>query len=717
MTAASSASSWLRPAIMALLAAAGPAAAEMRPTLNLLGVTGLIDVPSATQQPDGYLSISSGHFGPISRTTLSFQIAPRLSGSFRYVAVRQWSALFCPPDCTGGNEFPTYYDRNFDLSYRLLDESQYLPAIMVGLQDFAGTGLDSAEYLVASKKLGDNIRVTAGLGWGRLASYNPIASFGTRPPIDFGQGGMFNLDQFFRGDVAPFGGIEWQINDKWGVKAEYSSDAYVEEAGFRGTFERRSPLNFGVEYQRSDTMRLGAYYMYGSEIGFALHYVLNPAQRPAGGMRVSAPEPVLPRPDRAADPDAWSPEWITQEGAGGILVENLSKHLKRSGIQVESLSYTGDTAQVRFRNPKNDAEAQAIGRVARAMSQVLPASVEVFELVPVVNGVAASMVTLHRTDIETLEFAPDNGDALRARTEISAAAAPLPNLTLNPEAYPQFKWSLGPYARLRLFNPGAPVVGDLGLRLAGSYEISPGIVFAGAVTQKLVGNLDSALADEPSALPPVRTSAQFYDAYGTSAIESLTAAWYSRLGKDLYGRVTAGYLERMFGGISTEVLWRPVNRHWALGAELNYAAQRNPDQGFNFDYYNYSVLTGHVSGYFDLGKGYHAQIDVGRYLAGDVGTTLSLSREFENGWKIGAFATLTNVSPEDFGEGSFDKGIKLEIPISWFTGAPTRASRPFILRPIQRDGGARLEVDGRLYDLLHSYDQSGIDAQWGRVWK
>ena len=69
-----------------------------------------------------------------------------------------------------------------------------------------------------------------------------------------------------------------------------------------------------------------------------------------------------------------------------------------------------------------------------------------------------------------------------------------------------------------------------------------------------------------------------------------------------------------------------------------------------------------------------AQVDAGRYLAGDWGATFALDRRFANGWKIGAFFTLTNVSAARFGEGSFDKGIRMTIPLSWITGKPARSA-------------------------------------------
>lgn len=697
------------------------AVAQDNPSLNLYGTTGLIDMPSAEPQKDGFLSFSLSYFGPIRRNTLSFQITPRLSGSFRYMGVQDWAANCGAPgnECDLAiNDYPTYYDRAFDLRYLIVEEGRYLPAVTIGFQDFIGTGLQSAEYIVATKNITPRVKVTAGLGWGRLGTNNPIgAPFGSRPPVAGGDSLLVNTAQWFKGNVAPFGGIEWQINDKWGVKAEYSSDSYLEEAQKRQTFEVNSPLNFGIEYQHNTTTRLGLYYLYGSEIGFSAQLILNPAQRPMGGVSGTGPNPVKPRPSRAADPEAWETDWVAQPDARQILITNVNSRISRDGMVVEALAVTATKVQVRIRNTRFDAEAQAIGRVARTLSDVMPASVEVFEIIPVVNGIPASMVTVRRSDLESLEFSTDAADQMRNRIQITDAGRPMDGLVFAPELYPKFNWSLAPYVQLRLFDLDEPVRADFGLRLSANYQLAPGLVLSGSITKKLTGNLDEPPPQIASALPPVRSEGNRYDALGDPAVERLTLAYYTRLSTDLYGRVTVGYLERMFGGVSTELLWKPVGGRFALGAELNYVAQRNPDQLFGFDHYNYEVATGHVSGYLDLGKGYLAQVDVGRYLAGDVGATFSLDREFANGWKVGAFATFTDVAPEDFGSGSFDKGIRVAVPLNWLTGEPSRQTKGLTLRPFGRDGGARLDVQGRLYDTVRDYHQSGIDGQWGRFWK
>ena len=184
---------------------------------------------------------------------------------------------------------------------------------------------------------------------------------------------------------------------------------------------------------------------------------------------------------------------------------------------------------------------------------------------------------------------------------------------------------------------------------------------------------------------------------------------------DVYSRVTLGYLEQMYGGVSGEVLWKPVDSRLALGLEVNYAKQRDFNQLLAFR--DYDVVTGHASAYYDFGKGFVGQVDVGRYLAGDVGATLALDRYFANGWRVGAYATFTDMPTSVFGEGSFDKGIRLTIPLAFATATPSAKTFTTTLKPLNRDGGARLAVDGRLYELVRDSHQGTLQDRWGRFWR
>lgn len=688
---------------------------QTRPTLNLYGATGLIDMPSAEAQPDGMLSVTTGHFGPISRTTLSFQITPRLSGSFRFLGVREWNQRYCEtPACAGIDQFETYYDRSFDIRYKLLDETRNLPAVTIGLQDFVGTGIIAGEYVVATKHLTPDVKVSAGLGWGRLGSFGAIGSpFGDRPPLVIGKGGNFNADQWFRGPAAPFGGVEWQISDQWTAKAEYSSDAYAEEAGKRQTFDRKSPVNFGLEYQASSRFRLGVYAMYGSEVGLNLTFAADPRQ-PMTPYSFTAPLPIKPRPSLASAPEVWSPSWLSQPDAPDLLTGNLGRQLAPDGIKVQALRVDATSAELRILDERFDSRPNAIGRAARAMAYMLPASIEEFRIIPIVNGRPTVAVTVQRADLERLETAPDAAEALWSAVRIDDAMS-FPALPPQDGLYPRFSWSVGPYFRTSYFDPSSPFRLETGLRARASYHLAPGLQLSGSVRKRAVGNLDGPRPASNSVLPHVRTDYPLYDRDGDPALENLTIAMFFRPGPNLYGRATVGYLEPMFAGVSGEVLWKRPNARYAIGVEVNYAKQRKTDMLFGFG--DYDVVTGHVSTYADLGKGYSAQLDVGRYLAGDIGATISLDREFGNGWRVGAFTTKTDVSAQDFGEGSFDKGIRLTIPMTWVTGQPSQTRYKMTLRPTTRDGGARLNVADRLYDTLSEDDAISYRQQWGRFWK
>lgn len=694
--------------IGALMLVYSPAFAQSNTPMlsySTYGIPGIIDMPGAHNMPDGELALTVSHFKNQTRTTLTFQITQRLSGSFRYSNL--YDIHFSDPE----NPLGYVYDRSFSLQYQLLDEARYRPAIAVGLNDFLGTGIYRSEYVTASKTLGETVRVTGGIGWGRLAGVggfrNPLGLFGerfeTRGSRDANQGGQVEIDQWFRGDAALFGGIEWQATPKLKLAAEYSSDAYPNEDPT--AFDRKSPFNFAATYRLGRKTDVTLSYLYGSEIGVQISTALNPKAPRAGSGLETAPPAVVVR-------DLSALGWADPAPDGGQQATRVRSGLADIGIGLHALEIEAATARVEIENETFGTDAQAIGRSARALTGLLPPDIDTFVLSVVRNGLRLSDVTVRRTDLEDLEFQLDNSWTSYSRADIGpglASTEPLEGL------YPRFTFGLDPYLQPALFDPDSPVRADFGIELNARYEPAPGLVLSGAIRQKLVGNLDESTRPSTSILPRVRSDSNIYDREGSTALTELTASYFFRPGENLYGRVSAGYLEPMFGGLSAELLWKPVDSRVAVGAEINYVKQRDFDQAFGFR--DYEVATGHVSGYWDAGNGFHVQVDAGRYLAGDWGATLSIDREFRNGWRIGTFATLTDVPFDDFGEGSFDKGFRFTIPIDWITGRPTPETVETTLRPVLRDGGARLDDSDRLYPAVRKAHQPQLRDQWGRFWR
>lgn len=59
----------------------------------------------------------------------------------------------------------------------------------------------------------------------------------------------------------------------------------------------------------------------------------------------------------------------------------------------------------------------------------------------------------------------------------------------------------------------------------------------------------------------------------------------------------------------------------------------------------------------------------------------------------------------------------LTIPLDWISGQPSKTKIEQVLRPVQRDGGARLVVPGRLYHEVNGLQAAQIEASWARFWK
>ena len=135
-------------------------------------------MPIAGSFSDGEIGFTTSRHGPNLRNTLTFQALPRVFGAFRYSGIGDKKKL----NIDSGY---TYWDRSFDLRVDILKKNNILPDVTLGLQDFIGTGMYSGEYLVASKEIKNKLRVTAGLGWGRLASNksNTISKTGIRDKV------------------------------------------------------------------------------------------------------------------------------------------------------------------------------------------------------------------------------------------------------------------------------------------------------------------------------------------------------------------------------------------------------------------------------------------------------------------------------------------------------------------------------------------------------
>jgi hypothetical protein len=706
----------LAPGTIAPAQVVAPWVTTDRPSLNLYGVTGLIDMPSAESQPDGQVSASYAMFGNTTRRNFTFQLLPRLSATLRYATIRDW----------GRENDPDYnlFDRSLDLQFQILKErGAWQPSLALGFRDFLGTGVYSAEYLVATKTVQD-FKFSAGMGWGRLAGIgamsNPFCDISEgmcQRDEDFGEGGNVAWGRFFSGeDVGLFGGVEWTTPvDGLTLKAEYSSDTYDREQLY-SDFERKSPWNFGAEYRLRKGVTLGGYFMYGDAVGFNVVFSGNPSEPLVPQNLDPAPVPVNPRP-----PGPHSTSWVNDATARETLITAVSGALSDEGVTLQEVKFAPTQVDVRIYNRRINQAPKAIGRTARILAAAMPYSVETFTITPIEDGVPTTTVTISRTALERDADRPQAALATWERASFSGAWPMLSGSNVwRRDVYPFVDWAILPVPSIQFFGGNEGFHPQLSAEFRGSVRFSEGLSVTGRVRQPILGEFADPGPDEndeDTGLPPVRRQSGRYYAEWDPKLMRLTGDYLFKLNQDTYGRVSAGYLERSFAGVSAEVLWKPVDQNWGLGLELNQVWQRNY-AGLGFGYYDYDVTMGHASVYWDTGwYGLEAQVDAGRYLAGDWGATLTLTREFANGWRLGAYFTKTDVPASDFGEGSFDKGLLLTIPLRWSTPFETRQEINGDLRSLSSDGGAQLNIANRLYPTVRDLDKRRLGRSWGEFWQ
>lgn len=684
--------------------AAEPGVAERyRTTQGAFGGVGLLQTPTARMAPEGDFAFNANRTSPYSRYSISVTPLPWLEGTIRYVAVtnRQYG-----PSIAGDQ---SYKDKSIDAKVRLWQESYWMPQIALGMRDLGGTGLFASEYLVLNKRFWD-LDLSFGAATGYIGNRgdirNPLTAIGSsfeeRPTPDVGSGGNVNTDTLFRGPVGFFGGAEYQTPwHRLRLKVEVDGNDYQSEPQ-RNNQPQDSPINFGAVFRATRGIDLHAAWERGNTamFGVTLHTNL---------MTGAYPTKLLdpPREARQPLPVGVSATQVDWENVSQRLLENAGFAVEEIAVKDRELIVSG--AQTRFRH-----EAQGLGRAARVLDNATgEGTYDWYTLVNKPAGLTVSETSIDAQRLRDLEEHRIDMQAMR-RSVVTASPSVLDTEVLFTQPFTPFDWGVGLGYNQNMGGPDGFILYQFLARGWAQYRFTRNQWVHGVVGANLVGNFDKFKYEAPSRLPRVRTDIGEYLSGSDAAIENLQYTITHQVQPELYAMAYGGLLENMFGGIGGEVLYRPHDDVWAIGADVNWVRQRGFARDFSFR--DYSVVTGHVTGY--LQTGFHnilARASVGRYLARDLGTTLDLSRRFDNGTTVGAWATITNVTSEQFGEGSFDKGIYFTFPFDAFFARSSRSAGTLAWNPLTRDGGARLGRYFQLYEMTNAADVNRFDSGFQRL--
>jgi len=650
------------------------------------GTTGLIDIPTARFDEDGVFAAGASIDERHRQFSITYQATPWLQGTFRY---------------TGFDEF-FLWDRNYEFKARLWEEELYLPQVAVGIRDIVGTGVFGSEYVVASKQIG-NTDVTLGVGWGRLAGKglvsNPLKQIDDRFAVrsaDTGLGGEFSFGDFFSGpEVGIFGGVSHDFESlPLTAMLEYNPDQYdrnVASGGSRPT----SPWSAGLTWHALPGVDLRLSLQHGDEVGIGFRSYLN-----------SKAEFPRREPEQFVSSFYLAQSELPAQINKNRWYDRLLYDVERSGLLLVegTISSDGNQASLVVGNPSYALWSDAIGRHTALADLHLPATVKTIHFVVEEGGHRSATVVVPR---------PSTSFTNNPRTKINQVRV-LSGRTLDTPQHRtgfvtgKINNTLNIRSRFQLFDPDDPARYQVFADLSSEYALSNHWAIRSSIAINLEQNFDESNRKESdSVLPKVRSDVVKYLNQGDSGLEKLIIEGRDTIGRSLHYRAYGGYLETMYAGAGGEVLYWPSKSRVALGMSMAYVKQRDFDRRFGL--LDYDVLTGHVSAFWASPfYNYDVAIHAGRYLAKDLGATLEARRTFRNGWQVGVWASLTDVPFEDFGEGSFDKGFFFQVPLDGLFGGRTRGTFSTRMRPIQRDGGQRL--DGFSGDIFWDLRAARFDA-------
>ena len=669
-------------------------------TSNLHGEIGLIEIPSARTLNEGYLKLHLVNSNPVNSLLITANPFNWMEVSLRYADIN--FLKYSPFPGFSGNQ--TYKDKSFNLKLKLIEETLYTPELSIGFRDFIGTGRFSGEYIVSSKKIGD-FDFTVGLGWGAFATdagiKNPFSqideSFLNRQ--GFGAdglvlGGTLAYDTWFKGKKASsFYGVEY-LNKRSGIrfKLEYDTSNYL-------GLEKETDFNWGLAIPASDFLDINLFKIRGTDLGFGISYKANYS------------EEIIPKSEVAKTIVFNEKDKTLLKNDIRVFSGTMNVLLNEFGIAPQKMHLDEKNIEITISQSKYRNQYTATKRSIELIREILVLrDIKNISLIFQISNVNTNVISFPLEKfINYLENNSSIPELEKYITLDNFSSYEKELIFQGNTKFPIYSWGVSPALKNHVGGPERFYFGQIGLSFHGAIDFDKQSSLAGTVSFNISNNLDDFKLKPYSRLPKVRSNIREYLVEGENALVNLE---FTRIFDPIYTRkgliisgMKVGYIEEMYGGIGTEVAFKDVTKPWYIAANFYWVKQRDFNQRFTFR--DYETFTGHIDFFWETPvEGLVINLSGGRYLARDSGITLNIAKRFKTGFIVGAFATRTDISYAEFGEGSFDKGIFFSIPLDVLSSKYTPNNAKFSWKNLTKDGGQKLLNTLQIEKFLNnsSYD-------------
>jgi hypothetical protein len=600
------------------------------------------------------------------------------------------------------------------VKFKYKPQNNKLPELAIGLDDFAGTGYFTKEYIVATQELRD-IKLSLGMGWGMFVGDNnfdnPLSFLSDRLDIrptmssNYSRGGTPSYDKWFRGNTVLFGGIEYFFPKVSGLsmKLEYDPYDYFKFSAFNRTDtinnlrKKDSNINIGFNYPINKFLTIDASYIKGNT--FNLSFVVGATFN--GKLR---------------DKPKFTPTIKTKknnEKSELIFYEDLLNNLNNNNLLLQTASLSKGRLDIsistsQYRNAIRSSSYS--GFIASKVSRNHNINISQINISHINAGVELNNITYIANHLDSSKDTPI--EIIERYTKLDSGNKDgYKNHKFQPSIdFPVVFSSLSPVLVSHIGNPGMFYSGGMDIQSTSEIQFNRNLMLTSEINYSLFNNFKDTPSRAASKMEHVRTDKVQYLKNANLYVKRMQLDYIWSPRKDLYAKFSGGIFESMFGGFGGQVLYKPFNSNFNISLEGFLVKQREYDQTFNFR--QYKTTTAHVNIGYIFPMGIESNISYGRYLAKDDGFTFDLSRRTKSGFRAGVYFTRTNVSAELFGEGSFDKGFYFQIPMDLFSKDYRGGYSNFKLSPLTRDGGAKLEFDKDLRGLIYNSSLNELRSQW-----
>ncbi len=554
-----------------------------------------------------------------------------------------------------GSDYGNYKDKALDIKYQILPESKYLPALAIGINDFQGTRLFQSQYITMSRQIFP-IDITIGIGTNRFKG--PI----TLPPAN---------------KIGLFGGFEWEIIKGFNLMAEYNPIEYENDKIKAVPEGSKSPLNAGLRITALPDVKIDLSYQRGTTFGFSF------------SLEFELGKPIV---GKKADPRIWYPvdRRMFEERDRQELVNTVRKAVTEAGFHSVCVYNEEKNLTVELENNKYPSNQKAVGRALRILLFYSPKDSKMLSVILTRRRIPFLRVSVTPDYFEEyiLEKLPEDDffDHIKIETIPFKKDKNKPEFISTPDG--EFDYNLGikPDIQTYLNDPSGFFKCKLGIKPYYDSTIWKGGAVAARLDLPFYSNISSSNPDLPD---PVRSDSWRYS-QDNIALDYFLIDQVVKLSDKTFGRISAGYLERMYAGAGSEILTFFGEGNIALGIEWDLVKKRKSSSLLDsYNSYEHTILGNFY--YKCLPLDLIFQLQYGRFLAGDRGWKIVASREYNTGAEIGFWHSKTNTGnfSDQFNRGYNDKGVFLSIPLNMFTTYETRTKYGYAISPWTRDVAAR----------------------------